>query len=223
MKKTWLFIFRFHNLCNAASDWLIQKINNPIKILCLLSHACVITAEPVKSATRLWSLSLEKRDRRREPDYLRSLVVCISHYSKFQPSCQTRLIPERLVPYLVRDTSYHFLGHIAPSFEMDFNSSVYFYRTHINMFCQDFCVCFFHSLYTISQMLYLHLISWHRFPVIIFVCWFRAANFSYRFLRKSGHAHCSMFFFQQNPPLAFGRTIKHSGWKCHILVFRFLK
>ena len=28
---------------------------------------------------------------------------------------------------IVRDTSYHFLGHLATSFEVDFNSSVCFY------------------------------------------------------------------------------------------------
>ena len=59
--------------------------------------------------------------------------------------------------------------------------------------------------------------------LIFFVCWFRAANFSYGFLRKSGHAHCSMFFFQQNPLLAFGRTVLWKWlivypYKLHILV-----
>ena len=29
---------------------------------------------------------------------------------------------------MVRDTSCHFLGHLAPSFEMDFNASVCFYQ-----------------------------------------------------------------------------------------------
>ena len=37
-------------------------------------------------------------------------------------------------PYLVRDTSYHSLGHLASSFEMDFNSSVCFFQTHVDMF-----------------------------------------------------------------------------------------
>ena len=35
------------NLCNAVSDWLIQKINNPIETNETIS--CVITAEPVKA------------------------------------------------------------------------------------------------------------------------------------------------------------------------------
>ena len=40
------------NLCNAVSDWLIQKINNPIEtnetISCVVT-SCVITAEPVNA------------------------------------------------------------------------------------------------------------------------------------------------------------------------------
>ena len=37
-------------------------------------------------------------------------------------------------PISCRDTSYPFLGHLAPSFEMDFISSICFYQTHIDMF-----------------------------------------------------------------------------------------
>ena len=40
------------NLCNAVSDWLIQKINNPIETNETISCACchiVITAEPVNA------------------------------------------------------------------------------------------------------------------------------------------------------------------------------
>ena len=33
------------------------------------------------------------------------------------------------------------------------------------------------------------------------------SKLSYGYLRKSGHTHYNMFFFQQNPPLAFGRTM----------------
>ena len=42
---------------------------------------------------------------------------------------------------------------------------------------------------------------------VIFCLLIRSANFSYGFLRKSGDAHYSMFRLQQNPPLAFGRTM----------------
>ena len=43
--------------------------------------------------------------------------------------------------YLVRDTSYHFLGHLVhiPSFEMHFNVSVFFYQTRIDIFYHDRC------------------------------------------------------------------------------------
>ena len=42
---------------------------------------------------------------------------------------------------------------------------------------------------------------------MLFCLLIRSANLSYGFPRKSGHAHYNMFFFQQNPPLAFGRTL----------------
>ena len=52
MKKNDCLFSDIQNLSNAASDWLIKTINNPIRtkldnILCLLSHVCAITAEPV--------------------------------------------------------------------------------------------------------------------------------------------------------------------------------
>ena len=45
MKKTDCLFSDIQNLCNAASDWLIQKINNPIKtnetIFCACFHMSV--------------------------------------------------------------------------------------------------------------------------------------------------------------------------------------
>ena len=54
----------------------------------------------------------------------------------------------------------------------------------------------------------------------------RSATFSYGFLRKSGHAHYSMLLLQQNPPLAFGRTmlwkwLKRSCLQCTLQAAHF--
>ena len=54
----------------------------------------------------------------------------------------------------------------------------------------------------------------------------RSANFSYGFLRKSGHAHYNMFPLQQNPPLAFGCTmfwkwLKRSCLQCTLQAAHF--
>ena len=50
MKNNDCLFSDIQNLCNAVSDWLIKKINNPIEtnetISCAFCHI-VITAEPV--------------------------------------------------------------------------------------------------------------------------------------------------------------------------------
>ena len=40
MKKNDYLFSYIQNLCNAASDWLVQKINNPIKTNEIISCAC---------------------------------------------------------------------------------------------------------------------------------------------------------------------------------------
>ena len=40
MKKNDFLFSNIQNLCNPASDWLIQKINNPIKTSETISFAC---------------------------------------------------------------------------------------------------------------------------------------------------------------------------------------
>ena len=50
MKNNYCLFSDIQNLCNAVSDWLFQKINNPIDTNETISCACchiVITAEPV--------------------------------------------------------------------------------------------------------------------------------------------------------------------------------
>ena len=54
MKNNDCLFSDIQKLCNAVSDWLNKKTNNPIEpnetISCGYCHiACVITAEPVKS------------------------------------------------------------------------------------------------------------------------------------------------------------------------------
>ena len=51
MKKNDCLISDIQNLCNAVSDWLIQKFNNPIKTDKTISYAfiCLVTVEPVNS------------------------------------------------------------------------------------------------------------------------------------------------------------------------------
>ena len=73
------------------------------------------------------------------------------------------------------------------------------------------------------------LLAYHascRGNIFIYCLLIRSANFSYGFLRKSGHAHYSMFLLQQNPPLAFGRTmlwkwLKRSCWQCTLQAAHF--
>ena len=54
MKNNDCLFSDIQNLCNAASDWLIKKNNNPVKANETISCACVMTAEPVKYSVILW-------------------------------------------------------------------------------------------------------------------------------------------------------------------------
>ena len=58
MKNNDCLFSDIQNLCNAVSDWLIQKINNPIQtnetISCACCHVVYDTAEPVNWSTWLF-------------------------------------------------------------------------------------------------------------------------------------------------------------------------
>ena len=61
------------------------------------------------------------------------------------------------ISYLARDIS-HFLGHLAPSFEMDFNSSLCSYRIHIDMFY--FCNTIHHLTIVTSKLCIISVRTW---------------------------------------------------------------
>ena len=61
MKNNDCLFSDIQNLCNAVSNWLIQKINNPIEtnetISCACCHICVITSKPVNGQPLLRKLN----------------------------------------------------------------------------------------------------------------------------------------------------------------------
>ena len=54
MKNNDCLFSDIQNLCNAVSDWLIPKINNPVVT------SCVITAEPVNLITHIFDRPHDK-------------------------------------------------------------------------------------------------------------------------------------------------------------------
>ena len=122
------------NLCNTVSDWLIQKISNPIEtnetVFCACCHIVCDTVEPVKPtgrvvptiqsfvAVRVCSSSLDYKLKvvwllRSEPSLCAQWVAKdpSSLHADSEDSDQTGWMP-RLI-WVFTGRTFHFLAHLS--------------------------------------------------------------------------------------------------------------